>query len=150
MYKTIRIITLYFVATLLTASCQQRQERKNIEQAAYRYLDAMANFRIDDAIPYASKQTREETIPFAKNFLLANTDSSVIAASTPATIVIDSIKVGNDTAIVSYTQTNPLRIKISSITVIKEDGQWLIDMPLALPSFINSGAPADTTQTQNL
>lgn len=144
MRRTTRIITLCAVAALLLTSCQERQERKVIEKVAYNYLDAMANFRIDDAVPYASKQTREETIPFAKNFLLANTDSSVIIASTPATIVIDSINVANDTATISYTQTNPLRVKMSTITAIKEEGQWVIDVPLMLPSFMNGGAQTDS------
>ena len=136
---------------LLTASCEQQAERKAIRKVAYSYLDAMANFRIDDAIPFASQQTREQTIPFAKNFLLANTDTSVILASTPASIVIDSIKVGNDTAIVSYTETNPLRVKMSTITAIKEEGQWVIDVPLILPAFMGGNGGEiqmpDSTET---
>ena len=133
---------LSLAAIVMLWSCHSQE--KEMEKVAYGYLMATGNYMIDDAMPYATKATREVTLPFLKNTLIPLTDTNYIISNTPATIKITEIALGNDTAAVSYVKTTPLKTQNSTIYMIKEDGKWLVDVPLQLPDFMQAATPTDT------
>lgn len=134
-----RILTIAATALLL-AACNS--EERQIEKAAYSYLDAMGNYRIDDAEPFASQETRESTLPFVKNTIIPMTDTAYIQANQPAEIVIDSLRIlCPDTAQVDYTKTTPIRTLTGTIHMVKEDGRWLAHVPLVLPENLSIPLP---------
>jgi len=124
--KTLCIIA--FIALSMSA-CDSN--KKQIKKTAYGYLNATANYRIEEAYPYATKNTCETTLSFLQNTLIPMTDSNYIAANTPATIVIDDIRVDGDSAWVDYTKDTPIKKIEASVFLKKENGKWLVDIPIA-------------------
>ena len=61
-----------------------------------------------------------------------------IASDTPAHFVIDSITVETDTAWVYYTKTTPIKNFSDCIQVIKENGDWLVNVILDLPEMLST------------
>lgn len=140
-----RILFIAAVALLFTAC---NSEERQIEKAAYGYLDAMGNYRIDDAEPFASQETRERTLPFVKNTLIPMTDTAYIQANQPATIVIDSVHIlCPDTAKIVYTKTTPIKTLNGTIYMVKEEGQWLAYVPLVLPESVSVPLPQENSDT---
>ena len=117
------------LATLTLVGCNS--DKRKIEQVAYGYVMATGNFHIDEAEPYATRETRESTLSLARD-LMPYTDSNFLKTAVPATATIDSVALYNDsTALAFYTKTNPLGTSSDTLIVIKEDGKWLVHMPLA-------------------
>lgn len=136
------LLTILAAATILFASCSS--EEKEIEKAAYGYLNATGNYRIDEAEPYASQVTRERTLPFIKEKLIPMTDTNYIKANQPAKIIIDSVRVlCTDTAKVDYTKTTPIKILTGTIYMVKEEGKWGAFVPLNLPESIEVPLPQE-------
>lgn len=128
--KTTSILML---AAALAAATSCTNPTKEIEAAAQGYLDAMGNYRIDDAAPYASRETREKTIP-TFNFIMAHTDTAYVNSNRPATITIGSTRMLSDTtARVYYHKSTPIKEVDDSVNVILEEGQWLVDFVAVLP-----------------
>lgn len=119
------------VATLFISSCNS--DSKNIEKVAYNYLNATGNYRIDEAMPYATPETHK-TLEFLKEVLIPLTDTTYIASNCPAKITINDIEIKNDTALVLYTKETPIKTLEAQITVIKYEGKWLVDLPLDIPN----------------
>ena len=136
------VLLLLLLATVLGAGCSN--DKKEIKDVAYGYIIATGNYNIDEAMPYATKETRENTLPFIKKIILPITDTTYIKANTPATATIDSIVILKDTAWVLYTKTTPLEVSTNELCVIKENGKWLVDVPLSIPDNVNF-TPSDTT-----
>ena len=127
---------------LLFMACSS--EEKDIEKAAYGYLNATGNYRIDEAMPYASQETRERTLPFLKDKIIPMTDTNYIKANQPAKIVIDSVRViCADTAKVDYTKTTPIKILTGTIYMVLEDGKWGAYVPLNIPDGISVPLPIE-------
>ena len=127
---------------LLLVSCTS--EEKKVEKAAYGYLNATGNYRLDEAAPYASQTTREVTLPYLKENILPMTDTNYIKANQPATIVIDSVRVlCADTATVDYTKTTPIRVLTGKIYMVKEEGKWGAYVPLNIPESISVPLPQE-------
>lgn len=120
------------VALLLLAGCNG--DKKQIQEVAYGYVMATGNFQIDDAMPFASKETRESTIPMMK-YLLEHTDTAFLQMATPATATIDRVEVYDDTALAFYTKTNPIGTTSDTLVLIKEEGQWLVYFPIEFPAI---------------
>lgn len=113
-------------------------ERKDIEHAAYGYLDAMANYRLEDARTYASSMTNETTLEIYSN-LLANLDSAYIASNTPATITLGKCQTTSDTtAYVLFHKSTPITQQDDTLRLIKEKGAWLAHVVLQAPSLLQS------------
>lgn len=128
--RTIIAITISFVSAACTNS-----PTKEIEAAAQGYLDAMGNYRIDEAAPYATQQTREKTIP-AFNFIMEHSDSAYINSNKPATITIHNTRMLSDTsARVYYHKSTPIKEVDDSVDLLLEEGQWLVDVQVNLPSM---------------
>lgn len=130
------VFMLMLAVGLLTACHNDQQEVKKV---AFGYLNATGNYRIDEAAPYASKDTRKRTLPFIKNKLIPITDTNYLKANVPATITIDSIWFEGDSAWVAYTKTTPIKRLQNCVSVIREDGKWLVNVPLVLPEAITVG-----------
>lgn len=130
------IIALPFLATLLMMACSTDPLTEQIEAAAQGYLDAMGDYRINDAAPYATRHTREHTIP-AFNFIMAHTsDTAYINSNRPATITIRDTRITSDTsACVYYHKSTPIKEVDDSVIVLLEEGQWLVDVKVNLPNF---------------
>ena len=140
---------LLAIAGLCFALTGCNNNERQIRKAAQGYLDATGNYKIEEAYPYATKTTRETTLPYLTDYLIPMADSNYIKANTPATIVIDSVTIMGDTAWVSYTKKTPLRGLKNQICLIKEDGKWLVDIPLAIPNNLplkRPNAVADTSE----
>ena len=120
--------------TLLTACADS--ETKAIEAAAQGYLDAVGNYHFDEAIPYSSRKTREKTLP-AFNLILAHSDTVYVNSNRPATITINKTrKLSDTTAWVYYHKSTPIKEVDDSVSVILEDGQWLVDVHIDYLPFM--------------
>lgn len=120
-------ILFSILGILLLSSCS---EQKTIEKAAYDYLDAMGNYRIEDAKPYASRQTCEKTLDVLQKSLMPKVDTNYIKSNTPATIEILGVEVLSDTtAVVNYKKTTPITVQNDGrLDMIKEDGRWCAEV----------------------
>ncbi|MBR5831503.1 MAG: DUF4878 domain-containing protein [Bacteroidales bacterium] len=136
---------LLIAVSVLCVACVT--EKKEIEEVAYNYLDAMGNYRIDDARPYASAETCEKTLDVFINYLMPKVDTNYIKSNTPATIEILSVDILSDTtAVVSYEKTTPITVqKDGRLDMIKEDGRWCAEVIIALPPIVEM----DSTELQS-
>lgn len=139
-----------FILTVLAlcfvlAACNN--DEKQIRKAAQGYLDATGNYLIDEALPYATKNTRETALPYMRDVLIPMTDTNYINANKPATINIDSVIIVQDTAWVSYTKTTPIKTSKNTICLLKEDGKWLVDIPIAIPSSLPTSLNSHSQDT---
>ena len=123
--KATRTTILALLAVLL-ASCNSQQ--KTIGDAAYGYLDAVANYRFDDAYPYASQRTQDVTLRFFKD-ILTRTDTAYINKNTPAKVTIDQVIVTSDsTAQVVYSKTTPItRQQHDTVDMVREESRWVVE-----------------------
>lgn len=127
-YHKMRKTTIAVALTLLTASCSTLSpvEEEEIRKAAYGYCDAMANYRIDDAIPYCTEQMVKTTLQTA-HMLMQYVDSAYIANDTPAVIEIKKVRLTSDsTAEATYHKKTPIKDFTNEIDLKKENGRWLV------------------------
>lgn len=129
-------LTIWAVAgaMCLLAGCDS--DTKEIKEVAQGYLDATGNYLIEEAMPYANQETRETTLPFLRDNLIPMTPKEYIESNTPATIELGQIVQAGDTAVVCYTKTTPIKVLESEVMVVKEEGKWLVYVPLVLPENI--------------
>lgn len=122
-------------ATIILSVACSNAETKQIEAAAQGYLDAMGNYQIEEASPYATRQTRENTIPTLK-FIKDHADTAYMNSNKPAIITITKTKIISDTsARVYYHKSTPIKEVDDSVTVLLEEGKWLVDEKTNLPNF---------------
>lgn len=119
---------------LLLTACNS--DEKEIARVAQGYLDATGNYLIEEAMPYANQETRERTLTYLRDVLIPMTPKEYMESNTPATIELGEIVRAGDTAVVCYTKTTPIKVVDSEIMLVKEDGEWLVYVPLALPDDI--------------
>jgi len=129
------------LAILLLNGCNSNQGQ--IEKTARCYLEAMGNYRIDEAIPYSTSFTRENTLPIAKK-LTEGTDPEYIQSNTPADITIKGYKQLTDTsARVYYHKHTPITEQDDSLTLLLEGGKWLVDVRIkVLPFPLSDSIPS--------
>ena len=133
------------ISVMVLASCGSNPQ-KEIEKNAYGYLDAMGNYRIDDARPYASTPTCERTLDFFQNYIMPKTDTNYIVSNTPATIDILAVELLSDTtAVVSYSKTTPLQVQSGKLDMVKEGARWCAEVIINLPPIMTM----DSTQMEN-
>lgn len=140
--KNIRhFLPVLALLTLMGCNGSQRE----IERTARGYLEAMGNYRIDEAAPYSTQFTRENTLPIAKR-LTERTNPDYIRSNTPADITIKGSKQLDDTtARVYYHKHTPITEQDDSLTLMLENGEWLVDVRIrALPAHL-----LDTTSTSS-
>ena len=117
-------IMLMLVAIILL-SCCCKHEQKMVEQAAYNYSYAMANYQVDEAEKYATDETKNTTLAMAKG-IVQKVDPNYIKSDTPATIDIIDVKFVNDTcAVATYHKITPQKDFSDTLQLRKRDGKWL-------------------------
>lgn len=123
--KRLHIIAIAFLS-LTAATCGG--EKTLVKEAAYGYLDAMGNYRIADARPYATPQTQKATLDYLESIMtFANAED--IQKNTPAKITIKSIKMLSDTvAHAYYRKVTPIKTQNDSITLVKRNGEWKVNL----------------------
>lgn len=144
MKRTALIVAICLIGLL--SACNS--DKKQIKEAAMGYLNATGNYLIDEAMPYASKETREVTLPFLRDNLIPRTPKEYMESNTPATIDIHDIDIYDaDTALVSYTKHTPIKELEGEIHLVREEGQWLVYVPLVLPeNIVLNASDADTSK----
>lgn len=104
-----------------------------VKRAAYGYLMAMANYKVDEAIPYCTTETQNGVLVKSREAvdLMNKSDSTFIQRDTPAKIEILSVEMINDTtAIAHYHKTTPLPKDMNGqVDLVKRDGKWLVHIP---------------------
>lgn len=146
MRKDFSAIILFLIC--LTAC--SHPDTKPIEMAAQGYLDAMGNYLINDAIPYATTQTREKTIPVL-NQLMDIADTTYINSNRPATITIKGTKMlTNTSARVYYHKSTPIMEDDDSVLVILEDKQWLVDVQIKPVPILGFPQKKDVTELEKI
>lgn len=122
---------------LLAAACGNN-ENTAIESAAKGYAQALADYRVDDAVPYASHRTSEVTLNFYR-MVVGKLDPADIAANTPADITILNIKQLTDTtAYAVYHKSSPLTNINDTLRMIKEEGRWVVNQVIIIPSILDT------------
>lgn len=114
-------------------------EQQQTAKVAQGYLDAMANFDPQAAMPYASEETRRYTIPLFTD-IIAQLDTNYVQSQIPATIAIDSINIhaSDTTATVFFTKTMPLQTKHQQLDMVKRHGKWQAHVPTQVPAALQS------------
>lgn len=113
--------------------CACNNEEKEIERVSQGYLTAMANYRLDEAKPYATQRTVDVTLDFYR-LLLPMVDSTYLAANTPAEITIREVQRRSDsTAIALFRKTSPASTVEDTVHLLKENGQWLVHEVIVIP-----------------
>ncbi len=108
---------------LVLTSCTSTKDQ--VSKAAYNYLDAMGNYRIDEAYAYASKETQETTLDFIKNNIMPIMDSVVYRNETPAVITISNVELTSDTtATVLFHKSTPTSERNNLLSMVYRDGKW--------------------------
>lgn len=126
------------LAALACFACNGLQkESPLVEEAAHGYLVAIANYRFDEAEPYSSKQTVENTL-VVFNRMMKFTDTAYVAKNTPAEITITGVKVlTKKTALAYYHKHSPITELDDTVSVIKENGRWVVDDYVQEPPLLN-------------
>lgn len=102
---------------------------KQIENAAYHYSYAMANYDVDGAEPYATEETKQTTLVTGR-VMMQLVDSNYIKSDTPAEIEIVKTEMVSDTmAVVTYHKTTPIKDFEGKVEVHKRGNQWLVHSP---------------------
>lgn len=130
-------IFLYCAFALCLASCVTTDEEA-VRNVAQHYLDATANYNIDDAYDYASSETCE-ALDIIENKLLPNLDPTYIASNTPAKVTVTTVSFENDSvAHAVYHKKTPIKEYTDTLALIKRDGKWLAYVKIELPSVLDT------------
>ena len=134
-------ITFLYVGAV---SCSCDNSKRAIRQAAYHYLDAMANYRVDDAVPFCSQETEDGVIRVGRNLVKA-VEPGYIESDTPAKIIIKEVEQTSDTtATVGYHKTTPQKKQNGTVNLVLRDGTWKVHIPRGFQK--PTSQPSDMTQ----
>jgi hypothetical protein len=128
---------LLFASIFLLALSACTDNQKELKETAKGYLQAMGDYRIEEAAPFATQYTRETTIPLLKH-IVDHTDTNYIKQNTPSTITIKGARMLSDsTARVYYHKHTPIKELDDSVKMVLEDGHWLVDVRIQPSPFLN-------------
>ena len=114
---------LLIAAVTLTTGCKSDEEK--INDVAYKYSFAMANYDVATAEKYATHETKTTTLVVARQ-LIERVGNKYIQSDTPATITIEDINILNDTsAIATYHKTTPIKDFRGPLELRKRNHRWL-------------------------
>ena len=149
-YK-ILVCSLAVVLTGSTMACNSRHNKeKKIRKAAYHYLDAMANYRVDDAVPYCTAETQNGVLELARSLVKA-VQPEYIKSDTPASITVGDIEITSDTtAIAHFHKLTPNKDHNGQVNLVKRKGRWLVHIANQQEkSFKDMGNTARQTENDN-
>lgn len=125
-------------ALLLLAACSGTD--RQLEDNARAYATAMANYRFDNARPFATDETADVTLRFYSQ-LMRSADTAYINANIPAEITIRSVDMTSDsTALVAYSKKSPGTKRDCTLRMKLVQGRWLADDVIDIPAMLNPGA----------
>ncbi|MBR6330435.1 MAG: hypothetical protein IKR79_02160 [Bacteroidales bacterium] len=137
-------LTILIALCLNACSCQGqntravKKEKKQIENVAYKYLDAMGNYRIRDAYKYANQETQDKTLRFIEEKIMPITDTNYIKKETPAKITITGITITSDTTADAYFhKSTPSSERNNVLNLVKRNGKWMANVPIDVPDVFN-------------
>ena len=134
-------LTIILAGLILLAGCTSAKQKKEVERVAYGYLDAMGNYRIDDAVEFSSTGTRETTIKVFHR-MMEICDSAKLMENTPAEITVTGVRILTDTTARAYFHKHtPITEQTDSVLLILEDGHWLVDVRILPPPFLDTVLP---------
>mgnify|MGYP006988831274 CR=1 FL=1 len=150
MKRTI-ILAIILLLASATGSCSCDNPKKSIKKVAFAYLDAMANYRIDDAEPYCTDETRNGVLETGRQLVKA-VKPGYIESDTPAKVKITGIEITSDTtATVSYHKKTPIKKQDGEVNLVLRDGKWLVHIVMRNVQKKNSDAhKADEPQQIDL
>lgn len=120
------IVIITMLLCVGSATCSCGNPKRTIRQVAYQYLDAMANYRVEDAVPYCTPETQEGVIRVGHNLVKA-VEPGYIESDTPAKIKIKKVKITSDTtATVSFHKSTPLKEQNGEVNLVFRNGQWKV------------------------
>lgn len=129
------------VAFSLLAGCRNNEEPL-VRKCAQAYLNAVGNYQIEAAEPYATEETINTYLKFVEEEIMPNLAPGIIAEATPATITINEITFTSDTtAIASFTKTSPKDIQSATIDLLKRGKQWKVHFVPEIPSIFTHPKP---------
>lgn len=144
MTRLLKIFACLLTLCSFFACQQQTPEEVQLRHAAQGYLDAMANYRIEEARNYASEETCEGYIKFCLNVVMPNLDSNAradIAANTPATVKLGDITYTSDsTATIAFVKRTPKKKQDGTLNMIKREGEWRAHLLVSLPPIVSAAA----------
>lgn len=140
-----RLVCILASAALLLWACHA--DRAEMRRNAQAYLEAMGNYRFEEAIPYATRATRELTIePMIYFAQRPDVDTNFFDQGRPATISLQRITLLSDsTARVYYHKHTPIDDMDDSLTLRCEGGHWLAEA--IMHPFMRSMLYGDTALT---
>lgn len=101
-----------------------------VQQVAYAYSYALANYHVDEAEEYATEETKSTTLVKARSLVKAVGDE-YIQSDTPAEIEITDVELQSDTvAIATYHKTTPIKDITGTLELRKRDGEWFAHSPM--------------------
>lgn len=147
MKRTILQITIV-IAVLSTFACTNSDYK--LRKNALGYIQAMADYDIDAAYPYATEETQFYTLDYFKP-MLTILDSNYIASNTPAKITIDSIIHHTDTsATVYFHKETPLQQRADATLDMRlRDGEWLAHQVVERAPFFGRKERATKEENTN-
>lgn len=126
--KSFFSLVVFSGIVLLCHSC--KNEEQVVQQVAYAYSYAMANYRVDEAEQYATEETRNTTLIKARS-LMQSVGDVYIQSDTPAEIEITNVELKSDTvAIATYHKTTPIKDMTGTLELRKREGEWYAHIPL--------------------
>lgn len=138
MRHTTQLLTLAIAALTLTAC----NDNHAIKETAYNYSFAMANYQIDEAAKYATNETIETTLDFARR-IIEKIDTAYIISDTPANIEITEInKTSDTTAYAIYHKVTPIKDFSDTLALRKRDGYWQAHTPITHPQQQQTKMPS--------
>ena len=121
-----RIFLAAAAIALLVGACIMDPDEKEIRANAKGYLQAVGDYHFDDALPYASRHTREKSIPVFKK-LLECSDTAYVNSNRPSEFTFHEVR-----------RHTPIKDVDDSLTLLYEDGHWLADVHLGAIPFLNT------------
>lgn len=122
------IVFLLVLGAVFLLSC--KNDEQMVQQVAYAYSYAMANYHVDEAEEYATEETRNTTLVKARGLVKA-VGEAYIQSDTPAEIEIVEVEMISDTcAIATYHKTTPIKDMTGTLELRKRNGQWYAHTPL--------------------
>lgn len=130
---SLTVFSLLFVACQSNSNYNEEEIRAN----ALGYLQAVGDYHFDDAIPYCTLVTRENTLTTFK-YLLDHSDTAYINSNRPSVFTIHKIcRLDDSTARVYYHKSTPIKEMDDSLMVVYENGQWLADFRLKSIPYVS-------------
>ncbi|MDO4216789.1 MAG: hypothetical protein Q4D03_01285 [Bacteroidales bacterium] len=141
------ILTLFII---FFSSCNN--DDKAIRKTAQGYLDAMGNYQIEAAEPYATEETRNQTLRFVKENILPKTDTNYINSNRPASITLGEITYTTDTtATIAFHKSTPIKEDDGTLDLVKRNNQWQAQVIINVPSILRPVEPiSDSTMKKKI